>query len=571
MDRPSAPRLALAAATSLRGRPAAAGALLFLFALALRLAYLWEWHDTPFFRVPIGDGLRYHLWAQEIARGDWFGREVFYQAPLYPYFLASLYSVFGDGPWVARVAQAVLGAAACVLLWRFGRRAFSPAVGALCGIGLALYPPDIFNAGILQKTALATTLLAASLYLHARLAGPPPARAPLATSVLLGAALAMLALAQEHLLLLAPLMALFLVFRRATDGGGRLLPIAGMALGLAIVFVPIGLRNQAIGGSFLITTAQFGPNFYLGNNPAADGHYRALREGRGDAQFERQDAEEIAAQALGRRLTPSEVSQYWLGRSLDFIRQQPAQWLALSLHKWHLVWHRRELPDTDSLDAYADQSRLLSTLLPIWNFGVLAPLGAAGLLLGGRRPGAGAWLAAALLAVSLGVAAFIVYGRYRYPLALMLMPFAAHALVESVAWLRRWQRRGDRIVLPGGSGAIAAALAVALVTAIVVHWPMPPRDLRAINYYGVAARILQQQGSLADAERLLRKTIALVPEQAYPYFALSVVYKRTGRHAAEAELLRKALSLAPQVSAGYAALAEAERRAQEQAAGRRAD
>lgn len=537
------------------------GWLLFLFALAVRLLYLIEWHDTPFFRTVIGDGLRYHRWALEIAGGNWLGKEVFYQAPLYPYFLGALYTVFGDGLWVARIAQAVLGAGACVLMWRFARRAFSPAAGWLAGIGLALYPPAIFSDGILQKTTLTGFLLAASLYLYVRLAGERSTRRPPGVALLLGVALALLSLAQEHLMLLVPLLAGFLLLRPAPPGAQRLLPVLALVTGLAIVFVPIGLRNQAIGGTFLITTSQFGPNFWLGNNPRADGHYHAMREGRGDAEFERQDAAELAMQARGRPLTPSGVSAYWLERSLEFIREQPLVWLGLSLKKWHLVWHGRELPDTDSLSAYADQSRILAWLSTVWNFGVLVPLAFAGIVLRWRSARQDAWLHAAMLAVSLGVAAFIVYARYRYALALLLMPFAAHAVV--VAGRAVWRMRAGQGGTNGAVGLREAVVAVcALVAgAVMTHWPLPARDMRAVNYYSVAARILDGGGSLADAETMLTQTVAIAPNEAYPYFALSVVYKRRGEFAREVGALRKGLALAPGIRAGYDALAEAERRA----------
>ena len=37
----------------------------------------------------MGDAQSYHAWAQEIAAGNWIGDDVFYQAPLYPYFFAN--------------------------------------------------------------------------------------------------------------------------------------------------------------------------------------------------------------------------------------------------------------------------------------------------------------------------------------------------------------------------------------------------------------------------------------------------------------------------------------------------
>ena len=62
-------------------------------AFLLRSLYIWQIADAPFFELRIGDGEAYHLWAQRIAAGDWLGQDVFYQAPLYPYFLAVVYRI----------------------------------------------------------------------------------------------------------------------------------------------------------------------------------------------------------------------------------------------------------------------------------------------------------------------------------------------------------------------------------------------------------------------------------------------------------------------------------------------
>ena len=63
-----------------------------------------------------------------------------------------------------------------------------------------------------------------------------------------------------------------------------------------------GRRAQRyVGGGFYVTTSQFGPNFYIGNNPGADGTYQSLRFGRGAPEYERQDATELAERALGRQ------------------------------------------------------------------------------------------------------------------------------------------------------------------------------------------------------------------------------------------------------------------------------
>ncbi|MEO0650783.1 MAG: hypothetical protein AAFZ65_08895, partial [Planctomycetota bacterium] len=78
-------------------RSAWLGALaVFACALGLRLLALSqiEAHYPLADRVVI-DEQSYETWAIEIAEGDWIGDEVFFQEPLYPYWIASVYSLFG--------------------------------------------------------------------------------------------------------------------------------------------------------------------------------------------------------------------------------------------------------------------------------------------------------------------------------------------------------------------------------------------------------------------------------------------------------------------------------------------
>jgi len=72
-------------------------AIVFVIALAVRLVHLWQMREAPFFSVLLGDSRGYDEWARRIAAGEWLGTDVFYQAPLYPYFLAVIY-------WAAAVA-----------------------------------------------------------------------------------------------------------------------------------------------------------------------------------------------------------------------------------------------------------------------------------------------------------------------------------------------------------------------------------------------------------------------------------------------------------------------------------
>src|SRR5262245_22820041 len=81
--------------------------VIFGLALIVRIIHLWQIRQAPFFTLLMGDAAGYDAWARAIEAGDWRGHEVFYQSPLYPYWLGLLYRLFGSGPWIPRIAQAV--------------------------------------------------------------------------------------------------------------------------------------------------------------------------------------------------------------------------------------------------------------------------------------------------------------------------------------------------------------------------------------------------------------------------------------------------------------------------------
>src|SRR5215211_603127 len=108
--------------------------IIFVVALGVRLVHVWQLRSSPFFDTLLGDANGYDLWAQRLAAGDWVGSDVFYQAPLYPYFLGVVYALFDRDLLVVRIIQAVIGSTSCVLLALAGTRLFSKRVGVAAGL-----------------------------------------------------------------------------------------------------------------------------------------------------------------------------------------------------------------------------------------------------------------------------------------------------------------------------------------------------------------------------------------------------------------------------------------------------
>ncbi|MBI5363400.1 MAG: glycosyltransferase family 39 protein, partial [Planctomycetes bacterium] len=269
-------------------------------AFLVRFVFLLEARGVPLFHAPVVDAKSYWDWSERIVAGDWVGDQVFYQAPLYPYFLACVKLVVGSDLWNVRLVQIALGALACGVLFLAGRELLSRRAGVVAGVILALYAPAIFFDALIQKANLGLVWTTLLLFALARV----QRSASLARLVLVGVFLGLLMLTREESLLLVPVLAAWIVLfaARGQPLARRGALFGAFALGLALVLTPVAARNAKVGGEFVLTTSQAGTNFYIGNGPAATGLYVPLRPGRSDTAYERVDAVELAEAARGQPL-----------------------------------------------------------------------------------------------------------------------------------------------------------------------------------------------------------------------------------------------------------------------------
>jgi tetratricopeptide (TPR) repeat protein len=508
----------------------------FAAALALRLIAIAELRGTPVFDVLMGDGRQYDTWAQQIAGGQWLGTEVFYQTPLYPYLLAVLYKIAGHHLVLVRVVQAVLGAASCALLMQAGARFFDRRTGLVAGALLAIYAPAIFFDAVIQKSSLDLFLMTLTLALLGEFLARPHWKWIAAAGIATGSFM----INRENARVLYPIIAGWLLAGVWTAPlRARLNWVVVFTAAVGATLLPVGLRNYHVGGQFLVSTSQLGPNFYIGNHAGAPGVYEPLVIDRGDVAFERADAVSLAEAATGRRLSPAEVSDYWTGRGLEFARHQPGQWLLLMGRKFLMTFSAAEIADTESVEAYADYSLILRLLL--WmHFGVVLPLAVFGVWQTRRDWRRLGILYATLGALALAVAAFYVMARYRYPLLPVLILFAG----AGVAHLLMLRQDRSRSWIPG----LVAAAAVAI----------PANAFMRETYDGTYANLgaeLTRAGRSADALPLLEKAVASAPGYAAGHFNLGVALNETGEKARALDEFRAAVSARPDYFEAQSSLA----------------
>lgn len=503
---------------------------IFGLAFFLRVIYLLQIQSIPLFYHLAGDGRTYDEWAQRITAGDWLGQGVFYQAPLYPYFLGIVQSLFGHNLWLIRLLQIALGSLACGAVFLIGQKVFSRSAGIAAGVLLALYAPAIFFDALIEKSVLDLLLIVALLYL---LLVPRENHRSQWTAA--GAALGLLGLSRENALILAPVAALWIMLASREEPlslrGRRLGLFAG---GLLLVLLPVGVRNLVVGGEFKLTTSQFGPNFFIGNNPFADGTYGSVRRVIGEVQLEGPDAKRLAERAEKRELKPGEVSDYWFNRAVEYIRAEPAQWLRLLGLKWLRVWNAREIEDSDDFYIYQNFSSLLAFLAAVDHFGVLAPLAALGGLITRRRWRELWLLYAMIVALALSVALFYVFGRYRFPLVPLLALFAGAGAAGVWSWFqkRAWQ-------------SLALAATVFVGAAAFVNWPLLDHKGPGAAGYNNLSNAYAKQGKLDEAIRTALKAIEAEPGYGVAHFNLGNLYVRRGQFEIAQRHFEKALATYP--------------------------
>ncbi len=503
----------------------------FASALLIRLIHLWLVRQAPFFGLLVGDARAYDDWAQRVAAGDWIGTEVFYQAPLYPYFLGAVYAIAGRHLWLVLTLQTVAGAAACTLVALAGQRLFSRQVGIVAGAMLALYAPAIFFDAVIQKASLDAFLIALSLYLMARSIDRP---GDTLAWFGLGSTLGALSLTRENALVLLPVVGAWLWLERRLAPRQRWAMSLAFVAGVALLLVPVAARNASLGGGFYLTTSQFGTNLYIGNHRGSDGTYQPLRTGRGSAEFERQDATELAERAAGRALAPSEISSYWTAQAMNFVRSEPLVWAQLTGRKLLLLVNAVEIVDTESQQSYAEWSWPLRLSSWVGHFGVLFPLACLGAW-ARRRELTRAWVVPAMVfAYATSVVAFYVLARYRYPVVPVLVLLAAAGLIALPDILRRASRREQAGVVVG----VAAS-------ALLANWPLlSPAKMHATSElnFGVA---LQAKGRPEEALEHYRRALALNSNDPTAYLNIGTLLHAAGRVAEAEALFARALDIQP--------------------------
>ena len=511
--------------------------------------------DTVDFLPVQGDMKFYNDWALRILGGQWTDHQTFYGLPGYAYWLALVYAVVGYQPYAAVFLQALAQAGTATLLFRLGSLAFGrrdetetlpvlgqrpagTAAGLLAALGWMTCAPAQAYATVLMPTCY--FIAAFWFVVWWTLRRWRDGRPSLAAFGGLGLFMGVVAMMVANILFLVPLVLAALCLRREWAGTVRARAASAACLlgGVLLGSSPCALHNRLIAHDPVYLSAHSGINFFVGNNPLANGYPKVPPPLHTDQRGMLRDSILWAEQAAGHPLKRSEVSAYWSGRAGEFIHGQPLAWGRLLLVKLGNFWNGFEYDDLGVFFAFREGG----VLLPGPGFALAALLGLPGLVLAvARRPRA-RWVAAAVALHMGSVLTVFVTERYRLaavPGLLLLGSFGVVELARAVAagrgtWARRasWRTHGPLL------GGCAAAC---LVAAVLGHRPVD-LQVRYVNDFNSAVADIEN-GQLDRAERKLTHVLAGNPANAETLFALGNVWMTRGDRERAKFYYRKTLQI----------------------------
>jgi len=336
-----------------------------------------------------GQGLTYD--APDGAEVERFGR-----APLYPLVL-SLFARMTSSPHLLatiRIAQSILGAVAIVLIARVAEQSAGPKAGPIAAWITALYPPLVWMPAYVLSESLYLPLALADVLLLSQAI----ARRSAASSWLLvacGVVGGLAALTRPVHVIFLIVVGCWLLLRRQVRWAMLI------SVGAFLVIAPWTARNYQHYGRLVLIASEGGITFWTGNHPWSPGE--------GDMAANpaiKRDNQRLRAAHPG--LTAEELEPIYYREAFVRIVSRPQWWIGLEVRKlFYLI-----VPMGPSYTLHS--ARYLTATLV--SYGVLLPLGCAGLLALSRQRRTPVALALWLLSTIVAALVFFPQERFRIPL-----------------------------------------------------------------------------------------------------------------------------------------------------------
>jgi hypothetical protein len=502
--------------------------------LLIRVVVLARLTVSPFLLPTRGDMHFYDDWAQRILSGQFTDHLAFYGLPGYAYLLAALYKLVGYGPFIPALLQALLDAGTATLIYKISVAIFpgiglrrAQVAGLVAAVGWAFFVPAQTYAAILMPTAWLVFIFWLILWRIISQKNAPRKYEALILGILVG----LTATAIATILFLIPLLISAILLKPAIPTRSRFRTrtsaLVLLFLGAAAGTSPCWVHNCLIARDRVFLSAHSGINFWIGNNPSANGYPRfppGLRAGQAAML---QDSIDAAESAAGHPLKRGEVSHYWSGQARDYIQRYPAAWLRLVTVKFRAFWSAFQYDDLSVITILRERK----VTFPGIYFGLVATLALPMMLLLWNAAPLSRWITAAIVLHLLALLPVFTTERYRLPIVPGLLVFAAVGLITFF----------NNLASGKFNSVISYGTLLAVFT-LFVSWPQSDPSLWALDAYNSGWQALES-GDLALAENKLQLARAYVPTNPETNFALGNLRLAEGNSAAASAFYLATLQL----------------------------
>lgn len=381
---------------------------IFLAAFSIRIIYILQVLKYPLTEYLVTsntfDQHGFDRQAISIASGNWAGGgDVFGKEPLYPYFLAVIYRLFGYNHFFIYIVQALLTSIGVVLLYKISSRIFNSAAGYIAAFILAFYAISIYYDALLLRESFITFLNILLFYLLIESQRHNKGFLWFISGVVLGFS----ALTRHNMLL--PFIVCFILFP-PKDVGNFVKNTLVFIAGVFVVLLPVVVRNYIVSDHKVIGISTEVNAFWVGNTYNASGvdvvwspEYHAMADKSGG------DIKKIAYVFFSE------------------IKKRPKEYLHLYFRKIWMFFNAYEAPSNTNYYLYREE---FPTILrwPLLNFRIVCALGITGVLLSlsmARKP----YLAYIFIIVlSVSVILFHIQSRFRLTAVPFFIIFASYAV-----------------------------------------------------------------------------------------------------------------------------------------------
>jgi 4-amino-4-deoxy-L-arabinose transferase-like glycosyltransferase len=372
--------------------------------------------------------------GKSLVRGEGFtpyGTLLHRRAPLYPLFLAGIYTVFGENELVAQLFQGLFFAGTCWLAFDLGRRIFNLRTGIFAGVACMLHPSLLRYVADFHLETLLTFLLTLMVWLSVRFKERPT----VGRAVQFGIAAALASLTKAVVLLYPGVFALLLWWsERRTSKEKVLLPkpvlmLAVAAVAMVLTIAPWTIRNYSVTGHFVPLSTGFSDAVLRGYIFSKNEYITLQRPPYTDAENE---SNALFNKLCADKGTVWERDDYETDKILNEamkakLAEEPGGFVRKFFVGLFTFWYEMTGPTTSLVAG--------STALVGWIF--------AGVGLGrARREGKLVWpLMAPILYLNVLLALLLALGRYSVPVLpclMVLAAFGADTLLDKygVRWLK---------------------------------------------------------------------------------------------------------------------------------------